>query len=76
MSKWQPIETAPRDGTKLLLFRQTKNGGRCDTGYWHQPANPDYKGFWTASRVSHWMPLPEPPNAECATERDGKGKTG
>lgn len=67
MTDWQPIETAPKDGTLIL-------------GYY--PAMPPHhfrmlilkwkrKAFAAAggssrelvSKPTHWMPLPEPPQA-------------
>lgn len=60
---WQPIETAPRNGTWVLLrwidevqFEQISKGA-FHTGYryWHCPfCMPDLE-------PTHWMPLPEPP---------------
>jgi len=60
---WQPIETAPRDGTLILIAGGTffgvdiaawRRDGWCggygaeyDGEYWHKP--------------THWMPLPPPP---------------
>jgi len=75
MSDWQPIASAPRDGTRILIY-QPKGQHRAwkgkqrpehiDTAYWHQPGNPEKEGFWCASvmyvfRPTHWQPLPEPP---------------
>ena len=36
MSKWQPIETAPKDGRKILVFGPSgnKNGGVIEVAYW------------------------------------------
>lgn len=67
MSEWQPIETAPRDGTDILTWRasqKTRLGVICGMhcGFWH----PDMKE-WQSSDLewellpTHWMPLPEPP---------------
>ena len=68
MTNWQPIETAPKDGTTIAgadLYRwvkykpgstkgQLKRGGRWQrfNGY----------GWENAGPPTHWMPLPEPPN--------------
>jgi hypothetical protein len=70
--EWKPIETAPKDGTRVLLFFDKHNcrgmrESEVVLGFWHQPGNPLHKRFWTgwgASRVTatHWMPLPEAPN--------------
>jgi hypothetical protein len=71
MSKWQPIETAPKNGNRLLLCE----AGWIDVGYWRVDLNgPDTGEGWTCERVqswgyeeyayckpSHWMPLPEAP---------------
>lgn len=63
---WQPIETAPKDGTRLDLW--SENGWRYPNAAW------DWVGDgmgWTDAHhhgsieeggpFTHWMPLPEPP---------------
>ena len=77
MSKWQPIETAPRDGTTVLLYPPTWKSKTCSMGKF----NPDKycqkpKPYWNRDddngRVSdsrkaittHWMPLPPPPKEQ------------
>ena len=59
---WQPIKSAPKDNTKVLIYVPSKtiNGHDYDAiimvsrfkGYW-----------WDAAHLkpTHWMPLPEPP---------------
>jgi hypothetical protein len=78
MSEWQPIETAPKDGTEVLLAV----GGIVDTGNWQaespvglesgvivDPVLPEgwygLRGLcpWDGVQPTHWMPLPEPPQA-------------
>ena len=67
--KWQPIETAPKDGTKFLAFEDGDYYG-CSfnweddeegTIYWNtycgQPA-------CYTPEPTHWMPLPEGPEGE------------
>lgn len=62
MSEWQPIDTAPKDGTELLLWLGELVVGTFVTG------SDDYDmatGWWSnGERVhpSHWMPLPAPPH--------------
>ena len=60
-ANWQPIETAPRDGTKILVYRGNEPGSekvRVGVDYW-------LFGQWYKSRhwpqPTHWQPLPEPP---------------
>ncbi len=70
---WQPIETVPRDGRKILVlggFFDTDD--QCygmenneETGY---PVNAYKYGFVIdggyIANPTHWMPLPEPPTGE------------
>lgn len=63
---WQPIETAPTDGTTILLA--TKN--LMFMGRWDRKPGADFKA-WVIVPVSenslyfpgakYWMPLPESP---------------
>lgn len=71
MDDWKPIETAPKDGTRILLFQR----GKVVCGSWdEQPLNSKPKPFWSHDRIrvfgvtdarenppTHWMPLPPPP---------------
>ncbi len=72
--QWQPIETAPKDGTYVLVVPPTHSSVSCSVArfdndrYSRKP-----RPFWNRSdgwgRVSvsrdtpptHWMPLPKPP---------------
>jgi hypothetical protein len=73
---WQPIEAAPKDGTRLLVFGQ--RGDQIDIGEWcgcgsykrktrdrtayfeKAWGNGGHK-FWPAP--THWMPLPPAPDS-------------
>ena len=77
MSNWQPIESAPKDGTPVLVCRCDYNTrdefgwkGRAPfTAYFgnYHPNSPG-KGEWRDDsghkrpHITHWMPLPDPPN--------------
>lgn len=61
---WQPIETAPKDGTDFLAFvpfRKTHHvmvGAFVPSGHFSSwPGRWDYK-------PTHWQPLPEPPTTQ------------
>lgn len=72
--KWQPIETAPKDGTEFLAYdSRTKKMDVCFMNNWHGPwtcqqsqmdgeLGPFIDEFGHKSAdITHWMPLPEPP---------------
>ena len=62
MNMWQPIETAPKDGSFILLATPK---GRIADGFWST-----VYGVWSWPYVmvepTHWMPLPELPGAQPA----------
>jgi hypothetical protein len=72
MTDWQPIETAPKDGTVIDLWCWPYNGqARRMTGYWWVRGvgwrtdlreNDIAKSKW--NKPTHWMPMPAPPKAE------------
>ncbi len=60
--KWIPVtERLPIKGSNVLIY--SKSGGRaegelCEDGWWQ------YRWCCKVEHVTHWMPLPEPPEAE------------
>ena len=71
---WQPIETAPKDGTIVFLFSngETVRGSfRVDDGFtghdfpeWLDDSFDDWTTGYSARPLTptHWMPLPNPPS--------------
>jgi len=62
--KWQPIETAPKDGTRYLIF-QPYGGGfdiyeACYVGG-YESGNVWFSKGRDVYNPTHWMPLPPPP---------------
>ncbi len=67
---WQPIETATKDGTRLLLWAAGSAADEIEVGYWSTSVW-TYGGGWincenrsdtVVLKPTHWMPLPMPPN--------------
>lgn len=57
--EWQPIETAPRDGTWILVYvNGTVTNAFFYLGHW------DDGDYFSRMEPTHWMPLPEPPDEE------------
>jgi hypothetical protein len=68
MSDWQPMETAPKDGTDVLLAAQWDKTGRWlqGIGRWNNgryQENAVGWGWTWYAQPTHWMPLPDPPGA-------------
>ena len=68
MMEWQPIETAPKDGTPILGFADGKQAIVEWLEYWKLCVWGSFAddGKWWPT---HWMPLPPPPG-ECMTDRE------
>ncbi len=75
MNKWQPIETAPKDGSEIMLFDPKFQ--RFRIGSWREDEFlPDLGEMWLDDSYddfstglnscplepTHWMPLPDAPN--------------
>lgn len=70
--QWQPISTAPKDGTCVLLF--LRDEGFATLAYWRKDDPGDEFDWWLPAmdewlcdgvvhEATHWMPLPKPPGA-------------
>lgn len=70
---WFPIETAPKDGTQVLLlvpnWGKPDQGTHCVVAQWSDDTDDECKWvrdpgdeFSNTWPPTHWMPLPEPPN--------------
>lgn len=74
---WQPIETAPKDGSRVLIYMPEASmlkvreafwatpwdGAPEDQCYWITPFGPAGRGYTILPvAVTHWMPLPAPPS--------------
>lgn len=64
MGEWQPIETAPKDGTLILVFPFDVVCWQItgDLGYWFADRVSEIDGDYLEEYPTHWMPLPNPPS--------------
>lgn len=66
MSDWQPIETAPKDGTEVLVYEPLL-GGEINFASWRVSDAYTSGGTWQTrqwlytARPTHWMPIPNTP---------------
>jgi hypothetical protein len=70
LREWQPIATAPKDGSMVLLYPSgcwTEDEDCGEVGFW----DTDFNEWGRAGDVAedydgptHWMPLPAPPSTE------------
>lgn len=67
MSEWQPIETAPQDGSRILVVYE----GLTRVAAWGKTSHVPLYGFCLADQgvedfdlveVDLWQPLPTPPS--------------
>jgi len=70
--EWQPRETAPKDGTTILVWEPNALPNVV-AALWHlEPDDEEYEGWVYADETmsdivpdgpefTHWMPLPPPP---------------
>jgi len=61
---WQPIETAPNDGTRVIVWHEHFTAP-CSARY-YSPSSEwmmYYGGSSFKRQPTHWMPLPAPPGA-------------
>lgn len=67
MNGWQPIETAPKDGTRVLLFDAGRSPpnmiAHWDWNRWCGDKTISGRfTIWADVSGAYWMPLPSPPS--------------
>lgn len=71
MSAWQTIDTAPKDGTAILVVlgnnihcsRFNAEAKQWRIGVHAVSDKVIFLSAWFAYEPTHWMPLPDPPEA-------------
>ena len=60
---WQPIETAPKDGTEIIVGASLPwHGWRCDMVAWDKNRTMWWDNNGLPYQPTHWMSLPAPPS--------------
>ena len=63
--EWQKIDTAPKDGTPILIYDTGMMVSiRWDRSKWNLPDFLEMSHAGMEIWPTHWMPLPEPPKKE------------
>lgn len=64
--EWQPIETAPKDGSEFIAFFPCNLSGMVCSARWIN-GNGRMKGYFKHLGIkiypTHWMPMPTPPQS-------------
>ena len=79
MTEWQPIETALKDGTYILLgstdgawvasYKPVYQSGYRPEDPWHSMMlNHEHMGRYPKAKPTHWQPLPLPPAAPSSAQ--------
>lgn len=70
MNEWQPMETAPKDGTPILTWSSGCEPAEAFLVMWWTGERAEKSGYgWNAYEVGHalmpnrWLPLPPKPEA-------------
>ncbi len=72
MSQWMPIESAPMDGTLIILGNRHgswmgkwspfyQSGAKAENPWFSMMLNHDHLPRMSGLVPTHWMPLPPPP---------------
>jgi len=61
MTDWKPIETAPKDGTFILVAVPGEVAIHIMLVWWLDGWCLDMTNTPIVGNPTHWMPLPEPP---------------
>lgn len=69
--KWMPMEHAPKDGTRILLWDSKRN--KPFVGHWFQKEHGGEDYIWITDAVWHleptgWMPLPNAPDSNSQSD--------
>jgi hypothetical protein len=66
--KWIPVSTNPPSTIGDAYYSETRylvvSGSYVTTRYWREGQTMKYWANWSDERVTHWMPLPSPPQSE------------
>jgi hypothetical protein len=71
LNPWRPIETAPKDGEPILLYKpnERRSGDYITAGYWGEWVTSDIEQWIAVAghplrEPTHWQPLPAPPSED------------